>query len=115
MVKVFRTVSPEGDAEHWAADDLSLTPEQQGSLKDRAWGIERFHRGLKQRCGGERRRARKAQSQRSHTGMAVRAFARLVVQRPGSGVSWCEAVAGIVRSAIRHYLAHPLYSLNPTA
>lgn len=115
FVKVFRTVSPNGDVEHWATNDLYMTLEQQDDLKDWAWGIESYHRGLKQCCGVEKCQARKAQSQRSHIGMAIRAFVRLEVHRLRSGASWYETVAGIVRSAIRHYLAHPLYSLNPTA
>ena len=47
--------------------------------------------------------------------MAIQAFVRLEVHRLRSGVSWYETVADIVRSAIRHYLSQPLYSLNPTA
>ena len=115
FVKVFRTVSPNGDVEHWATNDPGMTPEQQEELKGQAWGIEQYHRGLKQCCGVEKCQARKAQSQRSHIGMAIQAFVRLEIQRLRSGVSWYEAAAGIVRSAIRHYLAQPLYSLNPTA
>ena len=47
--------------------------------------------------------------------MAIQAFVRLEVQRLRFGVSCNETVADIVRSAIRHYLSHPLYPLNPTA
>ena len=115
FIKVFRTVSPNGDVEHWATNDLGMTPQQREALKDQAWGIETYHRGLKQCCGVERCQARKAESQRSHIGMAVRAFVRLEVHRLQSGISWYEAVASIVRSAIRQYLAQPRYSLNPTA
>ena len=92
-----------------------MAPQEQESLKDQAWGIESYHRGLKQCCGVEWRQAREAQSQRSHIGMAIQAFVRLEVHRLRSGVSWHETVADIVRSAIRHYLSQPLYSLNPTA
>ena len=114
-VKEFRTVSPNGNVEHWATNDPGMAPKQQKTLKDHGWGIETYHRGLKQCCGVERCQARKAQSQRSHIGMAIQAFVRLEVHRLRSGVSWYETVAGIVRSAIRHYLSQPLYSLNPTA
>ena len=101
--------------EHWATNDPDMTPEEQEVLKGRAWSIERYHRGLKQCCGVEKCQARKAESQRSHIGMAIQAFLRLEVHRLRSGVSWYEAVAGIARPAIRQYLAQPLYSLNPTA
>jgi putative transposase len=40
---------------------------------------------------------------------------RLEVHRLRTGVSWYEAKAAIIRSAIREYLAHPSYLLNPTA
>ena len=114
-VKVLRTVSPNGDVEHWASNDLDLTPERQEVLKGQAWGIEQYHRGLKQCCGVERCQGRKAEAQRGHIGMAIRAFVRLEVHRLQSGVSWYEAVTNIVRYAIQQYLAQPLYSLNPTA
>ena len=115
MIKGFRTVSPNGDVEHWATNDLGMRPQQQESLKEQAWGIESCHRRLKQCYGMERGQARKAQSQRSHIGMAIQAFVRLEMHRLRSGVSWYEVVASVVRGAVRHYLAHPLYSLNPTA
>jgi hypothetical protein len=115
LVKVFRTDSPNGDVEHWATNSLTMTPQEQDALKDQAWGIENYHRGLKQCCGVEKCQARKAQSQRNHIGMAIQAFLRLEVHRLRSGVSWYEAVADVVRSAIRQYLAQPLYSLNSTA
>ena len=115
LVKVFRRDSPNGDVEHWATNDPDMTPEEQEVLKGRAWSIERYHRGLKQCCGVEKCQARKAESQRSHIGMAIQAFLRLEVHRLRSGVSWYEAVASIARPAIRQYLAQPLYSLNPTA
>ena len=98
---------PNGDVEHCGTNDLRMPPEEQGALKDRAWSIESYHRGLKQCCGVEKRQARKAQSQWSHIGMAIQAFVCLEVHRLCSSASWREAVAGIVRSAIRHYLAQP--------
>ena len=94
---------------------MSLTRQQQAALKDRAWGIETCHGGLKQCCGVEKCQARKAEAQRGHIGLAIRAFVRLEVHRWRSGVSWREAVAGVVPDAIRQYLAQLLYSLYPTA
>jgi hypothetical protein len=42
-------------------------------------------------------------------------FLRLEVYRLQTGVSWYEAKAAILREAIRRYLAHPRYVLQPTA
>jgi len=47
--------------------------------------------------------------------LALRAFLRLEAYRLRTGVSWYEAKAAILREAIRRYLAHPRYVLQPTA
>lgn len=55
-----------------------------------------------------------AARQRNHIGMAIRAFLRLEVTWLRSGQSWFESKIGIVREAIRSYLADPAYTLLPT-
>ena len=115
FVKVFRTVSPNGDVAHWATNDLDLLPEQREALQDQAWGIEQYHRGLKQRCGVEKCQARKAEAQRNHIRMAIQACLRPEVHRLATGIGWYEATADIVRWAIQQYPAQPRYSLNSTA
>jgi putative transposase len=92
-----------------------MTPEQREVLEKQAWGIEVYHRGIKQCCGIEKSPARKAEAQRYHILLALQAFLRLEVHRLRTGVSCYEAKASVIRSAIREYLAHPLYLLNPTA
>ncbi len=114
-VKVFRTVSTDGDVEHWATSDLDLTPERREELVRQAWGIEVYHRGIKQYCGVEKSPARKAPAQRNHIGRSLQAFLRLEVHRLRTGVSWYEAKASIIREALREYLSHPWYQLSPTA
>jgi putative transposase len=115
LVRVFRTVSPNGDAEYWATNDLKMTEEKRQELERKGWGIEVYHRGLKQ-CGGvERAHVRKAVSILGHLLLALRAFLRLEAYRLRTGVSGDEAQAAILREAIRRYLAHPRYVLQPTA
>jgi hypothetical protein len=63
----------------------------------------------------ERAQVRKAVSILGHLLLALRAFLRLEVYRLQTGVSWYEAKAAILREAIRRYLAHPRYVLQPTA
>jgi hypothetical protein len=58
---------------------------------------------------------RKAVSILRHLLLALRAFLRLEVYRLRTGVSGYEAKAAILREAIRRYLAHPRYALQPTA
>jgi hypothetical protein len=115
FVRVFRLASPNGDTEHWATDDLAMG--ELTRLKDAecAWGIEQYHRGLKQHCGVERAQVRAGQAQRAHIGCALRAFLRLEQHRLVTGVSWWEAKACLIREAVRTYLAAPRYTLPSTA
>lgn len=115
FVKVFRTASQNGDAEYWATNDLAMTEEARAKLAKQGWGIEVYHRALKQCCGVERAQVRKAVAVLKHLLLALRAFLRLEVYRLRTGVSWYEAKAGILRDAIRAYLVQPTYELTPTA
>jgi len=115
FIKVFREVSPNGDAEYWATNDLNMGLSQREELSKQAWSIESYHRGIKQCCGIEKAQVRSANAQVRHISFSIRAFVRLEVHRLKTGVSWYEAKTDIVRDAIRQYLAQPLYLLNPTA
>jgi len=114
-IKVFKTVDPHGNVEYWATSDLSMTIEQCAWLALEVWQVEVYHRGLKQFTGIERAQFRLALAQRNHIGLALRAFVRLEAHRIHSNLSWFEAKARIIRSAIRAYLACPTITLNPTA
>ena len=115
FIRVFRTVSKDGDVEHWATNDLEMTEQQRESLARQAWGIETYHRGLKQCCGVEKCQVRTAEGQRNHIRLSLQAFLRLEAHRLSAGVSWYESKANIIRSALRDYLAYPKYTLHPTA
>jgi len=53
FVKVFRTVSKDGDGEYWATNDLGMSEEKRAERERQGWGIEVYYRGLKQCCGAE--------------------------------------------------------------
>src|SRR6476659_9016599 len=110
----FRRI-PDGETEHWATNDEQMHELTRLRYAEEAWGIEVYHRGLKQECGVERAMVRGARAQRNHIGMAIRAFLRLEQHRWVTGVSWWAAKTEIVRAAVRAYLAHPLYTLRTTA
>lgn len=114
-VKVFKTVGTNGGVEYWATSQLDMTIEQAAFYALDAWQIEVYHRGLKQFTGIERAQYRLTVAQRNHIALAIRAFVRLEVHRLRSGVSWFEAKTGIIRSAMRLYLAHPTLTLGSTA
>ena len=77
-----------------------MTPEDRNRLAGQAWGIEVYHRGIKQYCGVEKSPARKADAQRNHIGLSRQAFLRLEVHRLRTGISWHEAKVSIIRNAL---------------
>ena len=105
MIRVFRIVTPDGDTEYWATNDVTLSPFEREHMAEQVWTIETYHRGLKQFCGVERCQARSARAQRNHIGWAIRAFLRLEHQRICTGTSWFEAKLGIIRAALQLYLS----------
>ena len=115
MIRVFRTVSRKGDVEHWATDDLGMKEKRREELSGQGWGIEEYHRGVKQCCGIERAHVRKARSILNHIHISIRAFVRLELYRLMSGISWYEAKKRIIRNAMRSYIAHPIYLLGSSA
>jgi hypothetical protein len=115
FVKVFKIVTPDGDIDYWATNDLKLGELQRLQFAEFAWAIEEDHRGLKQCCGAERAQVRSSRAQRNHVGLAIRAFLRLELYWFATGISWYEAKLAIIRDAIRVYLAAPRFVLNPTA
>jgi len=115
LVKVFRTVDPHGTADYWATSRLTMTDAQRELFANRAWLVEVYHRALKQFTGIERAQFRLELSQRNHIGLALRAYVRLELQRWRTRVSILSSKLDIIRVAVRHYLAHPLYCLPSTA
>jgi hypothetical protein len=111
FVRVFRTVATDGDAEHWATSDLSMTEADREEWARQAFGIEVYHRGIKQCCGIEKCQAQQEAAQRGHIQLALRAFVRLEAHWLQTGTSWYQAKTDIIRTAIRAYLAHPRYTL----
>jgi hypothetical protein len=111
MVKAFRIVASNGHTEHWITNDLEMDEVTRLGLAEQAWGIEEYHRGLKQHCGVEAAQARHKQAQANHVGFAIRAFLRLEHHRFTTGVSWFEAKMEVFREALRRYLADPLLVL----
>jgi len=115
FIRVFRRGAPDGDTEHWATDDAAM--DELTRLKDGewAWGIEEYHRGLKHECGVEKAQVWAGRAQRNHIGCAIRAFRRFEQHRLVTGESWWAAKTGIIREAVRAYLAAPRYTLSSTA
>lgn len=114
MIRVFRLVATDGDTEYWATSDREMGELARLKYAEWSWGIEVYHRALKQECGVERAMVRAARAQRNHIGLAIRAFVRLEQHRLVTGMSWWAAKTEIIRAAVRAYLAHPRYTLRST-
>jgi hypothetical protein len=108
LVKAFRIEAPNGHTEFWITNDLEMDETTRLKYAEPAWGIEEYHRGIKQHCGVERCQARHPRAQRNHIGLAIRAFLRLEVHRFRTGVSWFEAKMSLLREGLRRILAEPL-------
>jgi len=115
LVKAFRIATTDGGTEHWITNDLAMDEGTRLMVAEQAWGIEEYHRGLKQHCGVDRCQTRMSQAQRNHVGFALRAFVRLEWHRFTTGVSWFAAKMAVVRDAVRGYLTRPAYRLPPPA
>jgi putative transposase len=115
LIKAFRIVATNGDTEYWITNDLEMDELKRREVAELAWGIEEYHRGLKQFGGVERCQARHPRAQRNHIGLAIRTFLRLEYHRFTTGVSWFQAKFDIIREAVKRYIASPLYGLpEPT-
>ena len=111
LVKAFRIVATDGDTEHWITNDLGMDEATRLGFAEYAWGIEEYHRGLKQHTAVDRCQTRQGNAQRNHIGFALRAFVRLEWHRFTTGVSWFAAKLGIIREAVRGFLAQPAFEL----
>ena len=111
IIKVFKVVPTKGDIEYWSTNDLKMIDLEVAKYSGISWGIEEYHRGLKQFCGVERCQARSAIAQKNHIGLSIRAFFRLACNCFKTGMSWFDAKSEIIRSAVRSYLSHPKYTL----
>jgi putative transposase len=115
LIRVFKIVAPDGDIELWATNKLEMNELERIKWANFAWTIENYHRGVKQFCLIERAQVRSTRAWRNHIGFCLRAFLRLESHCYHTGISWFEAKTAIIREAVRQYLAHPVYSLLPTA
>jgi putative transposase len=115
LIRVFKTVATDGEVELWATNKVEMNDLERVKWAGFAWAIENYHRGLKQFCLIERAQVRSRRAWRNHLNLCLRAFLRLESHCYHTGVSWYEAKTAIIREAVRAYVAHPRYSLIPTA
>lgn len=115
LIRVFRLIDKDGNAEHWATNKLEMNDLERVKYASYSWQIEQYHRGIKQYCLIERAQCRRRIPWQNHINLCLRAFLRLESHGYHKGISWFEAKTNIIREAVRGYLANPLYSLIPNA
>ncbi len=115
FIKVLRIDTCNGDTPYWASSDLQIEPMIRLHYSELCWGIEEYHRGLKQHCQVEKAQVRKARAILNSIGLSIRAFVRLEWHRFTTGISWFEAKLSLIREAVRLYLQNLLHKLQPTA
>ena len=114
-IKVFRVRVTDGTSEYWATSLRQMTEPERETQAKSAWRIEMYHRGLKQQCLIERAQCRRLRPVMNHIGLCIRAFVRLESHCYREKMSWIQAKTGIIRDAVKAYLADPRYLLTPTA
>lgn len=107
FIRVFRTKDADGELQHWATSDVNMTEAQRATYAQQGWGIEVYHRGLKQCCNVERCQARQTQAQWGHIQLSLRAFLRLEAHRLRTGMSWYDAKLTVIRAAVREFIRNP--------
>jgi putative transposase len=115
LVRVFRIVATDGTTEHWVTSKTELSELERVKYASFSWQIEQYHRGIKQFCLIERGQMRRRRTWLNHIGLCLRAFLRIESHCYKKGISWFEAKHSIIRTAVRAYLANPLYQIIPTA
>jgi putative transposase len=66
LARVFRVVARNGDTTHWATNDLGMDESARLVFAESSWGVEEYHRGLKQFTGVDGCQARAARAAEPH-------------------------------------------------
>ena len=115
LVRVFRIVAANGEAEYWATSDAMMGELARLKYAELSWSIEVYHRTLKGACHVEHAMVRAGRAQRNHIGLSIRAFTRFERHRVKTGMSWYQMKAAVIRLAVRAYLTHPWPAFAPSA
>ncbi len=116
QVKLFRTVF-KNEFRYYAMfvpnpQDLSdLNWSEFKRIHDHHWGIEQYHRALKQVCNIERFQVRATQAIRTHIFCAIRGFVQLEFLRfKAQIVNWYSLKRDLFTEVIRSFIVHNLES-----
>jgi hypothetical protein len=110
-VQLFRKGFKKGDSRHYiyySGDDEvfeEITSAEFLTIHDTHWGIESFHRAVKQVCGISRFQVRDSHAIRNHIFCSLQAFIRLESMRAERLIAnWYEVQKNLFTSVIREYI-----------
>jgi hypothetical protein len=120
QIKLFRKDFKKGDSRHYILyrpepEALAgITRREFESAHDAHWGIESFHRAIKQVCGVSRFMVRKSQAIRNHIFCSLTAFIHLEKMRAEAALSnWYELQRNLFTTVIRELIVNNLTSACP--
>lgn len=115
FIKLFRKVFKKEDSRHYILylpDEESLqeiTRNEFVTIHDTHWGIESFHRAIKQVCGMCRFMVRDSYAIKTHIFCSLQAFVRLELMRSENIISnWYELQRNLFTLVVRDYIVDNL-------
>lgn len=115
FIKLFRKVFKKEDSRHYILylpDEESLqeiTRSEFVTIHDTHWGIESFHRAIKQVCGICRFMVRDTHAIKTHIFCSLQAFVRLEKMRAENTISnWYELQRNLFTLVVRNYIVENL-------
>jgi hypothetical protein len=119
FVKLFRKDFKKEDSRHYILDLPSeemlkqITRSTFVTIHDIHWGIESFHRAIKQVCGICRFMVRDSQAIKTHIFCSLQAFVRLELMRSEKIISnWYELQRNLFTLVVRQYILDNLTSAS---
>lgn len=117
FIKLFRKAFKKEDSRHYIlylpdSEMLKQTPRAEFQrLHDIHWGIENFHRAVKQVCGIGRFMVRDSHAIKNHIFGALQAFVKLELMRSEQLISnWYEVQRNLFKNVVREYIFQNLTS-----
>jgi hypothetical protein len=115
FVKLFRKVFKKERRRHYIfyfpdSEKLKqVTRSELEKIHDLHWGIENFHRAVKQVCNIERFMVRETSAIKNHVFCSIRAFIKLELMRAEDLISnWYEVQRNLFKKVIREYILESL-------
>ena len=99
-IKVFKFETKKGRIDYIGTSLTNLSRTEIEKIYDARWGIEVYHRELKQTCGIARCQSRTGRAQRNHICLAVLAWIKQHYERINSGATFYQQCWDVIKNSI---------------